>query len=223
MQIPNRNILKYLRFDINMYDEVSEKITRELDYYPIEIVFLWVQESIKAGNKGDINVLENNIIAGVVSGGFNWGNTSQGSIFWNSLLTQRELDFAHRYIQDLKANGIPYEKIEENSSYNILPSVLLRKLKENYYYRNLNEGIENAPDDIMSGLLGFEVSMRSIRNIDINYILTLMYKLANDIKVPAILLIEDAEGNKVRRLVTSVCGKECTYKTALGEFKGKIV
>lgn len=122
----DHKVLKYLGFDFSKLKKVENQYRPVLDLPP-EIVYMWILESQKVGNSGDVSVLERNLPAPRQSGGFTWSETHLGQEFFSMFLRNSEL--ATLYIQDLKINGIPYDKIESNS-YNILPSKILKILRK---------------------------------------------------------------------------------------------
>ena len=65
-------------------DEVL-KIKKKLPKMPLWAMELWVRNSIREGNNGDLNDLLMRPYAGPSDGGFDWVNSLQGGNFWSCM------------------------------------------------------------------------------------------------------------------------------------------
>lgn len=216
----DHKVLKYLGFDFSKLKEVENQYRPVLDLPP-EIVYMWILESQKVGNSGDVSVLERNLPAPRQSGGFTWSETHLGQEFFSIFLRNSEL--ATLYIQDLKINGIPYDKIE-SSSYNILPSKILKILRKKVPAIKLSTIFSAFSEEELSDLIEFPVDKQRLKYFNPDYYKMLYETFSTFIyKLPCVMEIIDSNGNKTFRMVINVSGEECTYKTLKGEFKGKIL
>ena len=62
----------------------------ELAGFPVEIVNAMLNEQALQNNKRDITVFEINRIAGVDSGGFDWGKCKDSDLFWRAVISDKE-------------------------------------------------------------------------------------------------------------------------------------
>lgn len=78
--------------------EVSSQLKGELEGFPEEVVNRMLYYQQEQGNRRDIEVFERNVSSSALHGGFTWGSTEEGYIFWNEVIEYRDFKlFFDRY------------------------------------------------------------------------------------------------------------------------------
>lgn len=218
---PDRKILEYLGFDFDMLEQV-EKQYKPIEWLAPEIAYMWIYWSIKQGNQGNMErFLEDPRIA-KGAGGVNWEDTLLGYDLFHNCMDNK--NFSKSYINDLKIFGIPQERIEKDSC-NVLPSLIIKELKKLFPDQSTYDALYTVDTYLFKNMTRVKLDKSKVRYAGISTIISLHQEFIDAYfkNLPLILVIMDAEGNIVRRLVISVSeGGECEYKTKSGIFKGKL-
>lgn len=70
--------------------------------FPIEVVEKMVEEQRQQGNGRNVNVFQTKVTADVEEGGFSWGSSADGYLFWESVILDNNFDaFFAKYPKQL--------------------------------------------------------------------------------------------------------------------------
>jgi hypothetical protein len=85
---------------------LSEKdLIGQLEGFPLDVVQKMLEEQKSHTGKVDVSVFQRGVDASSSGGGFDWGRSSAGRIFWDKVI--RDKDFEHFYIKYPSGGFIP--------------------------------------------------------------------------------------------------------------------
>lgn len=64
----------------------------DIENFPIEVVEKMVEEQVRQGNKADVTIFQAASHSEHWNGGFCWGMTEDGVLFWHNIIVKRDFD-----------------------------------------------------------------------------------------------------------------------------------
>ena len=84
----------------------------QLEGFPEEVVDKMLERQVEQGNKRDVSVFEKVRLTGTHNGGFRWGNTPEGDIFWSDVIFKKDFEvFYKRYPKNTQQETIVWRKL----------------------------------------------------------------------------------------------------------------
>lgn len=83
----NNKLNKVMKYQVKQTD-LKGKIAQ----FPIEVVEKMVDEQRRQGNGRNVNVFQTKVTADVEEGGFSWGSSADGYLFWESVILDNNFD-----------------------------------------------------------------------------------------------------------------------------------
>lgn len=97
------------------YRVMESDLIGDLKGFPIEVVERIVEYQVYQGNKADVSVFSEDLTRDKACGGFDWEDTKEGFVFWESVIDYKNFDlFFERYPKAKKDETIKetlYEKV----------------------------------------------------------------------------------------------------------------
>ena len=84
------------------YQVKQTDLKGKIAQFPIEVVQKMVDEQRRQGNGRNVNVFQSKATADVEEGGFSWGSSADGYLFWESIILDNNFDvFFAKYPKQL--------------------------------------------------------------------------------------------------------------------------
>ena len=74
------------------YKVKERDLLKRLEGFPIEVVQKMLERQVEQGNKEDVKVFQSDPSAGKRHKGFDWRETTEGDVFWHSIICAEKFD-----------------------------------------------------------------------------------------------------------------------------------